>query len=147
MGAGATACSASTGTTPSRPTAPTSGLPVGNSPPATTGTAGSAATATGTDNGRTLTLKRGQWLQIVLASTYWHFQTSSNPAVLRLDGRPQVNPQPSGCVPGAGCGTATANYLALTAGSAVVTATRTSCGEAAGCTGTNGLFSLRVLVR
>jgi hypothetical protein len=93
-----------------------------------------------------LTLRRGQRITIVLSSTYWHFQESSNPAVLQSDGQPRTSPQPSGCVPGGGCGTATATYLAVATGGAVVTATRTSCGEAMGCTGADGLYSLRVVV-
>jgi hypothetical protein len=118
------------------------------SPPAaaTTGAAGTEITATDKDNGRTVTLGRGRRVRIVLSSTYWHFQGSSDPAVLRIDGQPRVSPQPSGCVPGAGCGTATATYLAVAAGDAVITATRTSCGEAMGCTGGNDRYSLRVVV-
>jgi hypothetical protein len=99
------------------------------------------------DDGHTVTLRLGQRLRVVLSSTYWEFRGSSHPSVLHLVGRPQVNPQPSGCVAGAGCGTATAIYVAAAAGRSTVTATRTSCGEAMGCTAASGRFSLAVVVR
>jgi hypothetical protein len=89
----------------------------------------------------------GQRLRVVLSSTYWEFRGSSHPAVLRPVGSPQVNPQPSGCVAGAGCGTATAIFVARSAGRSTVTATRNSCGEAMGCTAESGRYSLAVVVR
>jgi hypothetical protein len=138
-----TACAGSgtgpTGSPPSQPSVGTSRVP-------TTGTSGTEVTAHDKDNGAVLTLRRGQRIRIVLSSTYWNFQGSSDPVVLRADGQPRISPQPSGCVPGAGCGTATATYLAVATGEATVTATRTSCGEAMGCTGSDALYSLRVVV-
>jgi len=98
-------------------------------------------------NGRTVAIRRGQRLTVVLSSTYWRLQPSSNTSVLSLVDRPKINPQLSGCVPGGGCGTATATYLASGAGHATVTATRTSCGEALRCIGANGQFTVHVFVR
>ena len=103
--------------------------------------------ATDKSNGGTVELRRGQELTVDLSSTYWQFQSSSDSKVLRLEGQPKVSPSSSGCVPGQGCGTATATFLAVAAGTATVTATRSSCGEALRCTGANGRFSLRVIVR
>jgi hypothetical protein len=103
--------------------------------------------ATDRDDGRTLTLQHGQRLRVVLSSTYWELHASTRPAVLRLTAAPQVKPQPSGCVPGGGCGTATAVYAAVAPGRAVVKASRTSCGEAMGCTAADGSFRLVVVVR
>ena len=103
-------------------------------------------TATDRDNGRTIGLRLGQRLRVVLSSTYWMFQASSNPTVLRPDGRVRVTPR-QGCVAGAGCGTAAATYLGVGPGGARVRATRTSCGEAMGCTEATSRFSLQVLVR
>jgi hypothetical protein len=40
----------------------------------------------------------------------------------------------------------TAVYRAVAPGDAVVYATRTTCGEAMGCTGKEGLYTLRVRV-
>jgi hypothetical protein len=82
----------------------------------------------------------------VLSSTYWTFHGSSDTAVLHPVGAPEVRPQPTGCVPGGGCGTATATYRAGAAGRAQVIATRTSCGEAMGCTAASSRFVLYVIV-
>jgi hypothetical protein len=117
------------------------------------GATGNAATsplpvahATEKNDGGTVTIRRGQRLRVVLHSTYWEFKAVSAPAVLRLTSVPLVNPK-SGCVPGQGCGTVTATYIAKTLGSAVVAAERTSCGEAMGCTGPAGGYKLTVIVR
>lgn len=147
---------ASASSAQSAPSSPASTPPVSTSmaqtasaSPVTAATSETAAldvTATDKDNGRTVTLVPGQRLRVVLASTYWTFQNSSSAAVLRVETQPHVNPQPSGCVPGAGCGTATVTYRAVAHGQTSVTASRTSCGEAMGCTGAEGNYSLRVVV-
>jgi hypothetical protein len=117
------------------------------------GGTGSAATsplpvlrATEKQDGGKVTLRRGQRLRVVLHSTYWEFKPVSTPGVLRRIGDPVVIPRP-GCVPGQGCGTVTATYVARTSGSASVAAERTSCGEAMGCTAEGGAFKLTVSVR
>ena len=97
-------------------------------------------------DGGKVTLRLGQKLRVVLHSTYWELKPLSGPTVLRRIGEPVVNPK-SGCVPGQGCGTVTVTYIAKAAGSAVVTAERTSCGEAMGCTGDAGRFTLMVVAR
>jgi hypothetical protein len=97
-------------------------------------------------NRGTVSLRRGQQLQVILHSTYWQFQKTSNPAVLHLERPPKLRPNPS-CVPGGGCGTVTAAYLAVAAGPTLVTAERSSCGEASGCTAATGRFTLHVIVR
>lgn len=98
-------------------------------------------------NDRTVTLRRGQQLQVVLHSTHWEFQRVTNSAVLRLEHPPKVRPKPSRCVTGGGCGTVTVAYLATAVGRAVVTAERKSCGEAMGCTAATGRFTIHVIVR
>jgi hypothetical protein len=97
-------------------------------------------------DGGTVALHIGQRLRVVLHSTYWEFNAVSAPTVLHLVETPQVAPK-GGCVPGAGCGTVTALYVARTAGTALVKAARTSCGEAMGCTGDAGSYTLTVVVR
>ena len=82
---------------------------------------------------------------MVLSSTYWQFQPSSDPSVLRAEGSPATSPSP-GCVPGAGCGTATATFTALSPGQATIVATRTSCGEAMLCQGSAGHYQIEVVV-
>jgi hypothetical protein len=97
-------------------------------------------------DGDTIAVRQGQRLRVVLHSTYWEFKPTSHPAVLHLVAPPQVAPK-SGCVPGQGCGTVTAVYVARHAGTATVQAERTSCGEAMGCTAAAGSYSLTVVVR
>jgi hypothetical protein len=96
-------------------------------------------------DGATVALRVGQRLRVVLHSTYWEFKAVGSP-VLHLVRAPVAAPK-SGCVPGQGCGTVTVLYVARAAGTASVRAARTSCGEAMGCTGDAGGYSLSVVVR
>lgn len=108
---------------------------------------GSVLTATTHDNGRTVTLRTGQSLRVVLSSTYWTIRPMALGPVLRSQGRPLVVPRSSGCVPGGGCGTVTERFVPVAHGNATVRASRTSCGEAMGCTRAAGTFTLHVVVR
>jgi hypothetical protein len=103
-------------------------------------------TATETDKGRTVHAHVGDRVDVVLHSTYWTFPGVSDPAVLRPVGAPVTAPQLRGCVPGGGCGTVTASYDAIAPGTAVVSATRTTCGEAMLCTGNAGSFPVTIAV-
>jgi hypothetical protein len=96
-------------------------------------------------NGAALSVHTGEQVVVTLSSTYWAIAGSTNPAVLRSAGGPVIRPSP-GCIPGMGCGTVTAAFTAVGAGSAVLTASRTTCGEALRCTGTAGVFSVTVTV-
>jgi len=98
-------------------------------------------------NGTTVTIAFGGRIQVSLASTYWMFDPPSNPAVLAVQGPPQVAPCPYKTVPGSGCGTATMTFLAEAAGTATISAHRTSCGEAMACTGAQGSFKVSVVVQ
>jgi len=71
---------------------------------------------------------------------------SSDTAVLSQVSGPSPQPQRSGCVPGGGCGTVTAVYRGTAPGQAQVTASRTSCGEAMGCTADKSHFVVYVIV-
>lgn len=99
------------------------------------------------ENGQTIDLQQGQVLQVVLSSTYWMIHGSSDSAVLSQLVGPSTQPQPSGCVPGQGCGTATAAYRADAPGQAQVSASRSVCGEALGCTAANSQFVVYVVVK
>ncbi|MFF2544684.1 hypothetical protein ACFVUY_19185 [Kitasatospora sp. NPDC058063] len=114
---------ASTGTGPSTPAAASS--PV---------TASSPATVTVDEHADRTTLKAavGTTVTLALHSTYWSAATSSAPEVLAPEGSPTTAPSPS-CRPGGGCGTVTASFTARAPGTARLTATRTSCGEALNC--------------
>jgi hypothetical protein len=97
------------------------------------------------DNGHTVTAAVGDRIVVTLHSTYWQIDSGSDAAVLRQDGATEKAPS-GDCVPGGGCGTATANYTVVGAGHARITASRTSCGEAMGCTGGAGNFYVDVNV-
>jgi hypothetical protein len=85
-------------------------------------------------NDSTVTIVPGDHVEVTLHSTYWQFNPSSDALVLAADGGPQTGPG-TNCpkFPGSGCGTVTQKYTALKAGTATVTATRTTCGEAMAC--------------
>ena len=99
------------------------------------------------DNGSTVSLRAGGTLRVVLHSTYWQIDPASDSTVLASEGSPSYSPDPPGtCVPGGGCGTVTATFQALRPGRAVVSAHRTSCGEALRCTGNQGSYAVTVMV-
>jgi hypothetical protein len=120
----------------------------GHAQPAGATSPGTAATLTATDaeNGHRITVHVGDRVSVVLSSTYWNFAGSSNAAVMAPDGAAKVSPNPSGCVPGQGCGTVTATFVAVAPGTAQITASRISCGEALRCTGSAGSYRLTVTV-
>jgi len=103
--------------------------------------------ASDAENGRTIMVRVGDRVSVVLDSTYWNFAGSSNVRVMAPAGRPSVSPEPSGCVPGGGCGTDTAAFVAIAPGTAQISASRTTCGEALRCTGSAGRYHLTVEVR
>ena len=74
-------------------------------------------------------------LEVILHSSYWGMHGSSRPSVLSQDG-PSVllPPPPGGCLPGVGCRPVETVFTAEHPGVAVVTASRTTCGEALLCT-------------
>lgn len=85
------------------------------------------------DNGRTIAIQRGGIVTLVLHSTYWTVTGTSNVAILAPLSAPSVVPVLQGCVPGQGCGMVTVRYRAVTPGSTVLSAGRTTCGEARVC--------------
>ena len=99
-----------------------------------------------TDAGRTVPVVDGMRLMIALDSTYWTFRPVAPGGVLRAVGQPRVVPRLGHCVPGQGCGTVTAEFVATGTGSATVEATRTTCGEALRCTAGQGDYRVQVLV-
>lgn len=96
---------------------------------------------------QSLAISVGATVTLVLHNIYWKVQGSSNPAVLALVGPPVYSGAgPIACIPGTGCGTLTASFKAVAPGSAVIFASRTSCGEALQCTGGAGTFEVTVVV-
>jgi hypothetical protein len=88
---------------------------------------------TDTDNGRTVIARRGAVVTLVLHNTYWKVTGSSDVGILTPFGTPVVTPMLKGCVVGQGCGKVTLRFRAVAPGSAVVSAERTTCGEARLC--------------
>jgi hypothetical protein len=86
----------------------------------------------------------GDHLVVVLHSTYWQLPAPQE-GVLVVMSAPVAKHIP-GCsrIPGTGCGTATATYVARRAGSTELVAHRDSCGEAKRCVGSEGDWSVTV---
>ncbi|GAA2129926.1 hypothetical protein GCM10009760_01740 [Kitasatospora kazusensis] len=99
-------------------------------------------------NNTTVTVKAGVTVRVDLHSTYWSAVTSSAPQLLEQTGRPTVVPSPTGpaCRVGSGCGTVSTDFLAHGAGSAQLTATRTTCGEALLCAPDQRTFTVTVQI-
>jgi hypothetical protein len=101
-------------------------------------------------NGTTLSLRVGDSVKLILASSYWNVAGSSATRVLRQDGAAVLLPRPHSCpaIPGLGCTPIRVVFTALSRGTAVVKASRTTCGEALRCVGKHATrFMLTVLVR
>ena len=131
----ATALAACGGSTSSGPGA----TPTATAPPSVD------VTVTDSDNGKTIHVTKGTGVVVILMSTYWMIQGSSDGRVLHEDTAASPSPA-SGCVAGQGCGIVVATFTALKDGTATVTAMRTSCGEARNCTGGQGSFSVTIVV-
>jgi len=110
---------------------------------------GSLTVSSGHANGRTLRVTVGERLDLILSSTYWQLRGSSAPAVLRQDGAAKLMRRPSGCpkLPGLGCTPVRTSFLALAPGTAVITASRTTCGEALACAADQRHFRVTIVVR
>lgn len=145
-GSATTAAGASSGTTASLSTA--SSVPVTSTVVGSSSSSATAITVSEAENGTTLTVNRGADVIVVLHSTYWQFQQASAPKVL-VQAAPVVQGDPPNRagVPGSGKGIARESYRAQAAGTATITATRTSCGEAMRCTAGQGLYRITVVVR
>ena len=101
-------------------------------------------TYTEADNGRTVTVTKGQIVRVALGSTYWQFDPSSDPTVIKEMAAPVY--VRGKCGVGEGCGTVTQTFEALSSGTAVISARRTSCGEALACQPDQKSFALTVAV-
>ena len=127
-------------------TAQSGAVPVG---PGHSGAGGGGRTlaADESDNGRSIAAAVGDLLVVTLHSTYWQFAEPAGGAILRATGPVSIAPtRRTRCVPGQGCGTVTESFRAMSAGRVVITAKRTSCGEARACTGKSGSYQVSVVV-
>jgi hypothetical protein len=101
-------------------------------------------------NGHTVSVTVGDHVEVILGSSYWTVQGSSQPRVLQQDGPTKLMPRPANCsanIPGLGCVPVRTDFSALAPGTTVITASRTSCGEAMRCTPKQEHYSLTVVVR
>jgi hypothetical protein len=100
-------------------------------------------------NGKAVSARAGDRIELIMSSSYWHVTGSSAPSVLRQDGPAVLLPRPRNCpaIPGLGCTPVRADFTALTTGEAVVTATRSTCGEALRCGPDQTRFAVTVVVR
>jgi hypothetical protein len=96
-------------------------------------------------NHTTVQAHAGQLVQLNLKSLYWSDPVSSSSGVLAADGAVNRTPDRR-CPMGGGCGTLTARFRAASPGTAQVTAHRSSCGEAMGCSTDQRDFTVTVVV-
>jgi hypothetical protein len=99
-------------------------------------------------NGKTVPARAGDRIELILSSSYWSVTGSSAPRVLREDGPTVLLPRPSSCpaIPGLGCVPVRTDFTARTGGTAVITASRSSCGEALRCMPDQTRFTVTVVV-
>lgn len=112
-------------------------------------TGGGSSTLTDASNGTSITVARGSQVSVVLNSTYWSIAEPSNASVLVAQGSQQAAPGGPGCpkIPGSGCGTVSRSFLAQSAGTATLSASRSSCGEAMACSPAQSTWRATVVVR
>jgi hypothetical protein len=99
-------------------------------------------------NGATVRAGAGDRVELILASSYWEVAGSSSPHVLRQNGPAALMPRPTNCpdIPGLGCIPVRVSFTALADGRAVITASRSSCGEALPCMPDQTRFRVTVVV-
>jgi hypothetical protein len=114
-------------------------LPASAAPPRT-------VTVTESQNGRSVTVHKGQHIQVVLHSTYWTIGQAHGKALATTSRQTTKGPGSPCRPPGSGCGTVSRTFLAAGAGTGSLTASRTTCGEVLRCTGTRGQYKVSVSV-
>ncbi len=99
-------------------------------------------------------VKVGSHLTLTLHSMYWSLTSVPKSSGVAQVGGVLSKPilpgptAPNGCgLPGMGCGTQTWNFVAKKVGTFSIAASRTSCGEALQCTGTQGEYVVRIQVK
>jgi hypothetical protein len=130
--------------------AATPASPAATSPPAAAApTAAAKVVVDEHSNGRAVHVAAGTTVVVVLHNTYWHFGPPPAGGMLAEVGQPSAAPRrpgAGGCMPGMGCGTVTATFRAVGAGTAVIRASRTTCGEALRCRAGQGRFAVTIVV-
>lgn len=96
--------------------------------------------------GKTVTATVGTSVVLILHNSYWAINASSRPEVLAEIGEPTQLPATPTCPPGVGCNPVQVTFTAMTPGTAVLSASRTSCGEALLCAPGQRHFQVTVIV-
>lgn len=104
-------------------------------------------------NKKVITVKVGTTFSIVLNSTYWQFDPLKSTKAITEVAQPLVaavlpsSAAPAGCaIAGSGCGTVTWKFKARAIGTALISATRSSCGEALRCSPENASYSVTIKI-
>ncbi len=97
-------------------------------------------------NQSTVRVVVGRRVELLLHSSYWTDFGSSQSAVVRADGSVRTLPTSQRCVPGGGCNPVLATFMAQKVGTAVLSASRTSCGEALRCGPANSHYRVTIVV-
>lgn len=97
-------------------------------------------------NQSTVQVAVGRRVELLLHSSYWTDFGSSQSAVVRADGSVRTLPTSQKCIPGGGCNPVLATFMAQAAGTAVLSASRTSCGEALRCSPANSHYRVTIVV-
>ena len=97
-------------------------------------------------NQSTVQVAVGRRVELLLHSSYWTDFGSSRSAVVRADGSVRTLPTSQHCIAGGGCNPVLATFMAQAAGTAVLSASRTSCGEALRCSPANSHYRVTIVV-
>jgi hypothetical protein len=97
-------------------------------------------------NSSTVQVVVGRRVELLLHSSYWTDFGSSQSAVVRADGSVRTLPTSQRCIPGGGCNPVLATFTAQKVGTAVLSASRTSCGEALRCSPANSHYRVTIVV-
>jgi len=94
-----------------------------------------------------VTLVEGEHLVVTMDSTYWKIQRPSGRALHTFGS--SVTHRKYNCphLPGSGCGTVVESFVAIASGVSVISAARSSCGEALLCSAANAAWRVTVRVR
>jgi predicted secreted protein len=115
--------------------------------------AATKSTLNETNLNQRISVKVGSHLSLTLHSMYWQLSALKVGSSVTTKGtvyQRAIIPGPSapaGCrIAGMGCGIQIWNFTATKVGTTAITATRTTCGEAMRCIGTNGRYTVHVKV-
>ena len=97
-------------------------------------------------NGNSIAVLTNGMVHVVLHSTYWKFQPVTDSRVVGALRDPVVTTDPTVRIPGTGAGTISLDLRAVGPGTAQVSATRETCGEALRCAENQRTFAVTIVV-